>query len=119
MDTMQEDTKPRTRRRHDDEFKQRILSECAAPGASVAKVALANGLNANLVHKWRRDAHVQSPPQQPSPPTFIPVTVAPPAMPAEPPSIDLELQRGVTTVRVRWPSTASSSCAAWLREILR
>lgn len=37
MDTMQEDTKPRTRRRHDDEFKQRILSECAAPGASVAK----------------------------------------------------------------------------------
>lgn len=44
---MQEDTKPRTRRRHDDEFKQRIL--CG--GASVAEVALANGLNANLVHK--------------------------------------------------------------------
>ncbi|MBK1715270.1 IS66-like element accessory protein TnpA [Rubrivivax gelatinosus] len=114
---MQEDTKPRTRRRHDDEFKQRILSECAAPGASVAKVALANGLNANLVHKWRRD--FEAPPLQQSSPVFIPVTVAPPTMPAEPTCIDLELQRGATTVRVRWPSTASSSCAAWLREILR
>lgn len=123
MDTMQEDLKPRSRRRHDDEFKQRILSECAAPGASVAKIALANGLNANLVHKWRRDAQVEVAPARQAPmatPSFIPVTV-PPALSteSESPFIDLELQRGATTVRVRWPSAASSSCAAWLREILR
>ena len=42
------------RRRHDDELKVQVVSECGAPGASVAQVALAHGLNANLVHKWRR-----------------------------------------------------------------
>jgi transposase len=33
--------------------------------------------------------------------------------------VDLELQRGATSVRVRWPMAGASSCAAWLREILR
>ncbi|WP_369651694.1 MULTISPECIES: hypothetical protein [unclassified Variovorax] len=31
-------------------------SACAKPEASVASIALAHGLNANLVHKWRRMA---------------------------------------------------------------
>lgn len=39
MDT-NEDAKRRSRRRHDDELKQRVLAECAMPGASVAQVAL-------------------------------------------------------------------------------
>jgi transposase len=30
------------------------LAACEEPGASVAAVAQAHGLNANLVHKWRR-----------------------------------------------------------------
>ena len=42
------------RRRHADELKARVLADCAEPGASVAAVAQAHGLNANLVHKWRR-----------------------------------------------------------------
>ena len=42
------------RRRHADELKARVLAACAEPGASVAAVAQAQGLNANLVHKWRR-----------------------------------------------------------------
>lgn len=56
MDT-KEDAKRRTRRRHEAGLKQRVLAECAVAGASVAKVAMAHGLNANLVHKWRRDVH--------------------------------------------------------------
>jgi transposase len=40
------------RRVHDAEFKARVLSECQRPGASVAGVALAHGLNANLLRKW-------------------------------------------------------------------
>jgi transposase len=35
-------------------LKRRVLDECRQPGASVAQVALSHGLNANLVHKWRR-----------------------------------------------------------------
>jgi transposase len=49
-----EDSKRARRRRHGAELKAQVLSECAELGASVAKVALAHGLNANRVHKWRR-----------------------------------------------------------------
>jgi len=51
----------KTRRRHSAELKQQILAECAQPGASVASVALSHGINANVVHKWRRLAHPVGP----------------------------------------------------------
>lgn len=44
----------RSRRRHPAELKDKVLAACDKPGASVAAVAHAHGLNANLVHKWRR-----------------------------------------------------------------
>ena len=44
----------RARRRHSTELKAQGLAECAVAGASVAAVALSHGLNANLVHRWRR-----------------------------------------------------------------
>ncbi len=47
MDTMAT-VKRRTRRDYSPERKARILAECAAPGASVAKIAMAHGVNANL-----------------------------------------------------------------------
>jgi transposase len=112
-----EQAKPRTRRRHDEELKRQVLMQCEQPGASVANVAMAHGLNANLVHKWRRQANAA---REVAPPVFVPVTMA--AAPAgnEPPQfVDLELQRGGVQVRVRWPMAAAVSCAAWLREILR
>jgi transposase len=43
-----------SRRRHPAELKDKVLADCEEPGASVAAVAQAHGLNANLVHKWRR-----------------------------------------------------------------
>ena len=48
------DSKRTPRRRHADELKVQVLRERQERGASVASVALAHGLNANLVHKWRR-----------------------------------------------------------------
>ena len=42
-----------TRRRHSDELKARVLAACDEPGASISGVALAHGLNTNLVRKWR------------------------------------------------------------------
>jgi transposase len=41
------------RRRHGAEFKARVLADCDEPGASISGVALAHGLNANLVRQWR------------------------------------------------------------------
>lgn len=40
------------RRVHAAEFKAKVLAQCREPGASVAAVAMANGVNANLVRKW-------------------------------------------------------------------
>lgn len=44
------------RRRHGASLKAQILPECERPGASIAAVAMAHGVNANLVHKWRARA---------------------------------------------------------------
>jgi transposase len=60
----------RVKRRHSAEFKARVLTECAVRGASVAGVALAHGVNANLVRKWivaqrRASAPTSTPPLLP------------------------------------------------------
>jgi transposase len=109
----------RARRRHDDELKGKVLSECAAPGASVAQVALAHGLNANLVHKWRRQAAGDKPSvRTPEMTTFIPVAMAPVAT-AVVDDLRIEARRGALTVNVTWPLAASAQCAGWLRELLK
>ena len=41
----------RPRRHHDAEFKAQVLAACNEAGASVAAIAQAFALNANLVHK--------------------------------------------------------------------
>ena len=46
--------KREARRVHSAHLKATVLVRCAEPGASVAAVALDHGLNANLVHRWRR-----------------------------------------------------------------
>jgi transposase len=112
------DAKPDKRRRHDPELKRQVLAECAAPGASVAKVAMSHGLNANLVHKWRRSERTGGDTALAG--AFVPVTVvsAPPAV--EPPQfIEVDMQRDPVNVRVRWPMASASSCTTWLREMLR
>lgn len=108
-----------SRRRHDDELKAKVLSECAAPGASVAQVALTHGLNANLVHKWRRQVGgTKLSVTAPEMTTFIPVTMAPAVVPVVD-DIRIELRRGALAVNVTWPLAASAQCAGWLRELLK
>ena len=117
MDTM-EHPKRAGRRRHDDRLKAKVLSECATPGASVAQVALAHGLKANLVHKWRRRAGGGHSVATPEVTTFIPVTMTP-AAPAVVDAIRIELRRGALAVNVSWPLATSAQCASWLRELLK
>ena len=131
------------RRRHSREFKAEVLQACREPGASVAAVALARGVNANLVHRWLRLATIAPAPA----PTVTPAVKAqerptegggggggggggefvalrlpaPPVVTAVPPAPDIriELRRGATSVTVSWPVAGASDCAAWLREWLR
>ena len=54
MDTMANETIGARRRRYGEELKRQILAECQAEGASIAKVAMSHGINANIVHSWRK-----------------------------------------------------------------
>ena len=108
----------RKRRRHSAELKARILAECAVPGSSVAKVAMAHGINANIVHGWRklaREADVVAVCGQ-----FVPVAVAPAVhRSADERSIGVELRRGAITVKLSWPMSSAMDLSAWMRELLR
>ena len=114
------DSKRAPRRRHSDDLKRRVLAECAQPGASLARIALAHSLNANLVHKWRRAAQrsraVVAPTRQAD--SFIPVALAagPTALGGD---IRIQLRRGALAVNLTWPVGAAAHCAAWVREVLR
>jgi transposase len=112
--------KKRTRRDYSPDLKARILSECSAPGASVAKIAMAHGVNANLVHTWRkltRESEVKSA----EVPRFVPIAVeaGPATPPAQTDSVGIELQRGALTVKLQWPASAASELGLWMRELLR
>ncbi len=109
-------------RQHPAALRQQVLMECAQPGASVARVAQSHGLNANMVHAWRRqDREVSTSldTSTPSPaPQFFAVPVPASAAVALP-DIRMELRRGATTVSIIWPGQAAGECGAWLREWLR
>ena len=43
------------RREYSVEFKTSVLEQSRRPGASLAGVALAHGINPNMVHRWIRE----------------------------------------------------------------
>jgi transposase len=119
VDTMASDKVVR-RRRYGEQFKAQVLSECEVPGASVAKVAMAHGINANVVHRWRQLARQGGQATAAKASQFVPVAIAPTPLPAQGRrDIEVELRRGALTMKVLWPSTAAADFAAWLRELLR
>ena len=108
-----------TRRRYDDEHKEQVIAECDAPGASVAKVAMSHGINANVVHRWRqlaREARASAPARTSE---FVAVSLAPPPVEAPARDIQVQLRRGATAVTITWPVSASAEFAGWMRELLR
>lgn len=56
-------------------FKREVALAANEPGVSVASVALAHGLNANMVFRWRRDYRAGLLTTDNSEPTLVPVTV--------------------------------------------
>jgi len=125
-----EDKNRSVRRLHAPALKKAVLDECRA-GGSVASVAMAYGLNANLVHKWRRREQgkvVAKATALNASQTFIPLTIASPAPPpsqagsmppssVEPGELRIEMRRGTLVATLTMPATTES--AAWLREVLR
>jgi len=121
----------RRRRKHSDEFKATAVVACMQPGMSMAAVAMAHGINANLLRRWVQEAELKpttavvrttAAPVAKAPASktvFVPLSLPAPAAPAPLADIRIELQRGATAVTVTWPASAASECAAWMRELLR
>jgi len=108
-----------TRRRYSAEFKEQILAECSEPGASVAAIAVAHGINPNVVHHWRCAARKHhEPPALPAPAAFIPLPMPSAAAPSGHGDIRIELRRGPVTITLSWPLAAAAECARFLRETL-
>ena len=112
-------TTPR-RRRHGASLKAQILAECERPGASIAAVAIAHGVNANLVHKWRaRAAKCQDIAATATDASFVPVPLQAASIASVITELRIELRRGPVIATVSWPMASAVECAAWLREVLR
>jgi transposase len=116
-----QDTPRRPRRRHSATMKAEILDACAEPGASVAGVALSYGVNANLVHRWRREAKrpLSLQPVRRGTAEFVALPVAAAATERSAAEIRIELRRGACAVTVAWPTSAAAECAVWLRDLVR
>jgi transposase len=120
--------KPSRRRRHHPEgFKLAVIEACCEPGASVAGISLANGVNANQVRRWMRERGIEAPKPRmlmsatQAVPAITPEFVQLPLAAAAPVlgDIRIEIQRGNTAIKVDWPVQAADDCAAWLRDWLR
>jgi transposase-like protein len=130
MDTSDSGIVRRRRRTHSAEFKAKVVSACRQPGVSIAAVALANGLNANLLRRWvvteeetspvrpMETARAALPGASVENRTFIPIPLEQ-STTATTQGITIEPRRGPTVVKVDWPLAAAAACAGWLRELLR
>lgn len=59
---------------YDREAKEELVRRCQQPGVSVAGMALAHGLNANLLRKWITTASRGGARRRKSAPALLPVT---------------------------------------------
>lgn len=119
MSTLSVTQPPKRRRRFSKEFKARIVAACQQPGVSVSRIALDNGLNANMVRRWISESRRSASNKMPA---FVPVNL--PAVAPEgkrepqPQTIRIEIPRAGGAVIVEWPADQAQQCAALLRELL-
>ena len=124
----------RTHRTYNAQFKAEMVTACSKPGASISALALAQGMNPNVLHRWLRE-HERNGLHCPaattdlgcapavSPPIggFVPLPLPAPAVAAKSKSCDIEveLHKGELQLHVRWPANMSAEFASWTAALLR
>ena len=110
----------RHRRSHSTEFKTDLVAMCRQPGVSVSAVALAHGLNANLLRRWMKQFPVGTKhPIVPPPAKLVPVQVETVNASSPNEDIQFDIRRGSTRINIRWPIDKAEACAQWLGALLK
>ena len=112
-------TRPyRKRRQYSPEFKAQLVAESQIPSASVARIALDNDLNANLLRRWITESKQSD---QQLPPAFVPINLPAAVAPAVKNSncIRIEIPQPSGPIVVEWPTEQAHQCALFLRTLLQ
>jgi transposase-like protein len=115
----------RRRRQHSEQFKAEAVGTCQQEGVSIAAVALARGINANMLRCWVRKAERGNAPiairrtplevaQQAE--SFVPVSLPTSAAASQ---IRVEVRSKARSVSIEWPVSAARECALLLRELVK
>ena len=123
-------TARRSKRTYSADTKAELIAACLVTGASVAAIASAHGMNANVLHRWLKDqrstaradgTYVESvalkSTDQESP-SFIelPLTIQPEPVQR---AIQVEVRKCALMMTVTWPISAASNFAQWSTAILK
>ncbi len=115
----------RKRRRHSEEFRSQVVVACRQPGVSVAAVALAHGLNANLVRRWIKENAERMPvSRRPMPhPVVEPLMVVPVTIESSEDRSDdairIDIRRSGMAVQLAWPATRVGELSGLLKDLLK
>lgn len=124
MHTIEQGSARQRRRRHSAAFKAEAINACRQPGISIAAVAMARSVNANLLRRWIAEAEgesaeVEQKELMAAPPRDAFIALPAPTRSQASPPIQIEVRRGSLTVVVQWPTSALHECTVWLREVLK
>lgn len=109
----------RRRRQHAPEFKQGLVALCQ-PGISVSAVALAHGINANLLRRWINQYSEGLPSKSVTVPAkLVPVQVNALAESTANDAIEISIQKNSARVSIRWPVHQAHACGQWLAALLK
>lgn len=125
---------PRRRRRYTKQYKAELAAQCLQPHVSIASIALANGLNANLLRRWveehkrcRADEMTQGPLRTAALPdrstAFIELQPALHGVEdrhhaVQAAQITIELPSSKGLVRLHWPAEHADRLAVCLKVLL-
>ena len=105
----------RRRRHHTPEFKQGLVALCQ-PGVSVSAVALAHGINTNLLRRWINPYQNELPALVASAPSkLVAVQVElPDPVSDRDDAIEISIEKNRARISIRWPGNQAHACAQWL-----
>jgi transposase len=127
VNTIEEAVLPGRRRRqsYSADFRAQVVQACQGSAVSIASLALANGMNAELLRRWvnerERSSALQSVMTQRTVQTmagqFVPVALSRPDNELEP--IRIEIRKGSVSIAMSLAAALVKESGALLRELLK